>query len=113
MKYKEINLADLQSLLNFDKPLMFDIETIGLYGKIRLAQFYQSHLEVPLIVEYPNIMQLCAILDKSHLVSHNISYEVSTIQDQLGKIAWQPTKFDDTFLLSRCRTLLKSQLRQF
>ena len=37
MKYKEINLADLQSLLNFDKPLMFDIETIGLYGKIRLA----------------------------------------------------------------------------
>ena len=101
MKYKEINLADLQSLLNFDKPLMFDIETIGLYGKIRLAQFYQSHLEVPLIVEYPNIMQLCAILDKSHLVSHNISYEISTIQDQLGKIAWQPTKFDDTFLLSR------------
>ena len=55
-------------------------------------QFYQSQLEVPLIVEYPNIMQLCAILDKSHLVSHNFSYEVSTIQDQLGKIAWQYTR---------------------
>lgn len=34
---------DLLKLIDTDKPVMFDTETIGLYGKIRLAQFYQAH----------------------------------------------------------------------
>lgn len=100
--YKFVNLEELTKLTNFDQIIMFDLETIGLYGRIRLAQFYQPEFkDIVYIVEYPDPMQLVSYLSKLHFVGHNIHYDISTIQEQLGKISWVPENFDCTFLLSR------------
>ena len=94
---------DLLNCIDTKKPLMFDTETIGLYGRIRLAQFYQDHFKAPILIEYPDVAKLVSVLNNCHVVGHNISYDVSTIQDALGKSAWQPPNFDDTFYLSRLK----------
>lgn len=94
-------LEEVGRLTNPELPIMFDLETIGLYGRIRLAQFYQPHFEVPLLVEYPDPLSLVALTTKLHIVGHNIHYDISTIQEQLGKLSWQPEKFDCTLLLAR------------
>lgn len=93
--------GDLLNLIDTEQPLMFDTETIGLYGRIRLAQFYQEHFKKPILVEYPDIYQLIDVLNKCWVVCHNASYDVSTIQENLGKRPWQPKRLDDTFFLSR------------
>ncbi len=106
ISYKLVTLAEVRSILDLSKPVMFDTETIGLYGKIRLAQFYQRHMDVDGIaivymVENPNIYELIQLLGEAHIVGHNIHYDISTIQENLGIVCWKPKDFDDTFLLSR------------
>lgn len=91
----------LCNIIDFSKPLMFDTETVGLYGRIRLAQFYQSDWDKAILVENPDIYQLIDILNKSWVVCHSASYDISTIQENMGKKAWKPNKIDDTFFLSR------------
>jgi DNA polymerase I-like protein with 3'-5' exonuclease and polymerase domains len=91
----------LSKLIAFDKPLMLDLETIGLYGKIRLAQFYQEDFEMPILVEYPDIHRLANLLNKCIVVCHRATYDISTIQENLGKIPWRPRNIEDTFYLSR------------
>lgn len=97
-------LTDLQTVENkidYSLPLMYDSETIGLYGKIRLVQFYQETWDKALIVEYPCVYTLMSILDKAIVVGHNVAYDISCIQEAMGKTPWMPEVFHDTFLLAR------------
>lgn len=107
MTYRKLTLEDVSKEINSLAPLMFDTETIGLYGKIRLAQFYQKHWESPILVEWPNTYELVALLNKQHFVAHNAHYDISTIQENLGGQSWIPEKFDCTFLLSRLHYFLR------
>lgn len=106
-KYFDKTLADVKSLIDYTQPLAFDTETIGLYGKIRLAQFYQAHWDAPLLVEYPNVMELASVITKAHVIMHNAHYDISTVQDNLGRMPWMPERFDCTFLLARLYFFLK------
>lgn len=105
--YCELTLAEIFSRIDKSKPLAFDIETIGLYGEIATAQFYQSNWDAAVLVTRPDIFELTANLKSCHIVCHNTSYEVSTIQTQLGKVLgkpthkWIPTNWDDTLLLAK------------
>lgn len=101
MNYERKTIVELASLIDYDQPLMFDTETIGLYGKIRLAQFYQRGWTLPIIVEWPSPMELVSVLAKAIVVGHNMHYDISTVQRGLGRMVWMPEKFHDTFLLSR------------
>lgn len=108
VKYKLISLDELTALIDKSLPIMIDSETIGLYGKIRLFQFYQATEaftidgeRCAMLVEYPDPFALTAILTDLHCVGFNLHYDISTIQDNLGKHLWMPDKFDDLFLLAR------------
>lgn len=107
LQFRITNLTEVKSLVTPNEPIAFDTETIGLYGTIRLAQFYQRHWPEALLVEYPDIFELSATVRPWHLVGHNISYEVSTIQTQLGlamgkpMFDWKPMEWDDTLLLAK------------
>lgn len=105
VEYKQICSSDFDTymfeVVKIDEPLMFDIETIGLYGKIRLVQFYQKHFDEVLIVEYPCVENIVNLLNSCWVVCHNASYDISTIQDNLEEKSWQPKVLDDTLYLSR------------
>ena len=94
-------LADVKAKIDTNFPVFCDTETIDLYGKIRLVQFYQAAWEKPCIVHWPNIIELAALIKNIHSVWHSANYDISTIQDQLGKMAFVPDNFDCTLLLSR------------
>jgi DNA polymerase I-like protein with 3'-5' exonuclease and polymerase domains len=83
-------------------PLAFDTETDGFYGRICLAQFYQAGWDNVLLVHNPNHLLLAAFLSTAHLIMHNASYDVSTIQEQLN-CYWAPKSLDDTLLLGRLK----------
>lgn len=101
MDYEFCTFDKLQELTNVELPVMFDTETIGLYGKIRIAQFYQHKWNKVLVIEYPDPMKLVSYLSNVHFVIHNAHYDITTIQEQLGRLSWVPDNFDCTFLLSR------------
>lgn len=107
MQFKLTSLEAVKSTLIANQPIMFDTETVGLYGTIRLAQFYQRGWDTPLLVEKPNPFELVALLNNQHFVCHNAHYDITVVQEQCGKHAWVPTKFDDTFLLARLHFYLK------
>lgn len=100
--YKFVTIAELKDIIDPDKPVMFDTETIGFYGRIRIAQFYQEHMEgCAHIVEWPNAVELAALLSQLHIVAHSVHYDISTIQYNLNHVAWQPAKYDCTHMLGR------------
>lgn len=101
INYKLTDFDYLRSILNKDKPLMFDTETIGLYGTIRLAQFYQEGWGQALLISNPEIFELISILTDQEIVIQNARYDISTIQDNLGGIVWIPENLHCTLLLSR------------
>ena len=110
LKYKLTSVATVKLLVDFSQPLAVDVETLnseGLYSSIQLVQFYQKDWPSALLVEKPEIFELAALLTDCHMIAHNASYEVSTIQKQLGKelgckpYDWQPRDFDDTLLLAK------------
>lgn len=101
VKYKFVTFEELENIIDPTKEVMFDTETIGFYGKIRLAQFYQRHFEGALLIEYPDPYKLVALCTKLKLVMHNAHYDVSTVQEQLGNNTWMPEEFFCTFLLGR------------
>lgn len=96
--YKFSTLADLP--IDFNLPLFCDTETCGLYGKVRLFQCNQSGWDQVHLVEWPNPLELAAVLMKSYTVWHNAHYDITTVQQQTGT-RFVPERFDDTFLLSR------------
>jgi len=96
--YKEVTLEEV----NFDpsKPLAFDTETCGLYGRIRLAQFYQADWDEVLLVNNPDPYALAARLNEVKSVMHNAHYDITTIQGQTES-RYEPKDYEDTFLMSR------------
>lgn len=98
--YRLTTLEELKQTLDANIEVMFDTETIGLYGKIRLAQFYQKGWEDALLVEFPNPIELAALLTGVTFVCHNAHYDITTIQANCG-VAWAPGNYHCTFLLSR------------
>lgn len=114
--YKIVTLAEIRAQLNILEYVAFDVETDGLYGPIVLAQFYQKDWPHVLIVKRPEILELASMCKKLGLVAHNISYEVSTIQDNLGIVlskkcqAWAPiAKWQDTLLLSKLKYYIQEK----
>lgn len=95
------SLAEAVKLLDPSKPLAVDSETLGLYGKFRLIQFYQRHLDEVLIVEWPNAFEFICALNSFHHVYHNAHYDITTTQIQGGMTTYVPKHVDCTFLLSR------------
>jgi hypothetical protein len=102
--YKEVELAEV--IIDHTTPLSFDIETCGLYGRIRLAQFYQPGWPEVLIVNNPNPYELAVLLQNVHFIAHNGHYEVSCIQYATHS-KWAPDNLDDTLYLSRLKYFAK------
>lgn len=101
--YKIVSLEEAFNKINPNAPLAFDTETIGLYGTIRLAQFYQPGWTEALLVERPNAYQLLAKFSQipdCNIIMQNAAYDISVIQDNTGS-RWQPNTFSDTLLLAR------------
>ena len=101
--FKFAPLTEVFAQINPEHPLAFDTETVGWYGRIKLAQFYQRGWEYVLVTQNPNPEQLYVELAKRNdmnIVMQNASYDVSTIQRNSGA-RFIPKTFSDTFLLSR------------
>lgn len=100
MKYRITTLQEVESTIDKSIELHFDTETCGLYGKIRLAQFFQLNWEEVLLVEWPEAIPLALLVSSCIPVGHNCHYDFTTLQAQaINK--WQPGEFHDTFLLAR------------
>lgn len=101
--YEIVSLSEAIAKIDLNTDLAFDTETIGFYGKIRLAQFYQRSWDTSLLVENPDQYQLFAFLSNKpnlNIVMQYSSYDISTIQRQVGA-RFIPAKFNDTFFLAR------------
>lgn len=72
----------------------FDLETVGLYGKVRLAQFCCPGDKIAQLVEYPTALQLAQWLSGKEVVGFNLHYDLTTA-------GFTPQHFEDLFLLSR------------
>lgn len=90
---------DLKKLSQFDlsKPIFFDTETIGFYGRTRLVQLRQGDIAYEFDCFYVNIEDIKAYLRSAHLVAHNIHYDLSCSDFR----RWLPSKIDDTMLMAR------------
>ena len=84
---------------NFDpgRPVFFDIETIGFYGKTRLFQVAQDGECFVYDCYYMSVERLKIFFNDYHLVAHNMSYDLSCINMQY----WIPKKIDDTLFMAR------------
>lgn len=101
--HKYIELDELLPSIKAEQRLAFDTETDGKYGKICLAQFYQSHWDEVLMIKNPQPIILMAYLmqlEDTPLIMQNASYDISTIQRQTGS-RFIPHLFEDTLLLAR------------
>lgn len=101
LPYKFITVTELKDLIDYEKPVMCDTETLGFYGKIRLLQAYQRGWDFVAFVEWPNPMELISVLTKAHTVWFNAHYDISTTQYNIGHLYWQPEHYDCLFLMSR------------
>lgn len=79
--------------------LYVDTETIGLYGRIRLVQMFQSHWsEVAIFDAFQTpLEEIVEALKKAPLVFHNGIYDLSCLRNEGFVI----DAYDDTFLLGR------------
>lgn len=101
VNYEFNTIEDLRSKIDYSKPLMVDCESIGFYGKIRLIQFFQRGWDGAILVENPDPYQLVATLTKAKCVFHNAHYDITTVQENIGRMTWMPEEFFCTFLLGR------------
>lgn len=94
---KHLSNIDLNSYFDKAQPIFFDTETIGLYGRTRLVQLYQSQKDV-LILDcfYINIEDLKYFLKDCYLVGHNIHYDLSCENFR----NWLPKAIGDTLIMS-------------
>lgn len=93
-------LEDAFAQLKDNQPVFADTETDGFYGKVKLIQLYQPHLNHVVMVEEPNEFMLSLMLDRYDTKWHNAHYDITTLQQQTST-RWVPKRFDDTFLLGR------------
>ena len=89
----------LDTLTQFDtsRPIFFDTETIGLYGRTRLVQLRQDDIAYEYDCFYVNIEDIKTYLKNAHLIAHNIHYDLSCTDFR----RWLPRKIDDTMLVAK------------
>lgn len=91
--------------LDLSKPIFFDTETIGLYGRTRLVQVRQGPIAYEYDCYYINIEEIKYFFKNAHLVIHNAHYDLSCMDFK----RWLPTKIDDTLIMARiCYPFLDS-----
>lgn len=96
-------IKDPQSVqIDTEKYLYVDTETIGLYGKIRLVQIYQSHWDKVKIFDTneTSIQDIFNLIKHHQLVFHNGCYDIMCFMLNL-QLTENPFKWDDTFLAGR------------
>ena len=98
VNYVTKKLQDVE--FDLSKPVMFDTETCGFYGRIRLAQFYQEGWGAVVLVDWPDPLMLAMKLDEAHIVMHDAHYDITTIQTQTTS-RFEPKSYSCTLLLSR------------
>jgi len=98
--YRITDLVSAMAELDNSQPVFADTETCGLYGKIRLLQLYQEQLNEVILVEWPNVFELMAELNKVNSIWHNSHYDITTAQQTSGT-RWVPPEFEDTLYLAR------------
>ena len=98
--YKIVTTVQLMEALQEGAPLFYDTESTELYGKTRLAQFYQESWDHVLLVERPDEVWLQSVLEKYSAVMHNAHYDITAAQQQANN-RYIPPEFYDTFLAAR------------
>ena len=98
--YQLVSLDQAIATIDTAYHLYVDTETRGLYGEVRLVQFYQVGWKDVLMVDNPSIFALTAFLNGTNNVAHNIHYEVTVCQ-QNTSTRNIPKLMVDTFLLAR------------
>jgi DNA polymerase I-like protein with 3'-5' exonuclease and polymerase domains len=80
----------------------------GLYGKVRLFQFYQAHWEKAVIVDcmFIPIIKVLDILKPHFCIFHNGAYDLHTINRSLPQM-WLPRKIGDSLYLARLKYYTK------
>lgn len=96
--YEEVELKDIQ--FDATQPVAWDTETCGFYGKIRLAQFYQTGWDKVKLVNWPNPFELTIKLNEAKQVGHNIHYDISCVQANTST-RFEPKDYEDTLYLAR------------
>lgn len=96
-------------------PIIWDTETIGLYGPTRLVQIRQGDINYEYDCFYINIEDIKAFFKDCHLIAHNAHYDFScfnfrnylpkelTCTLAAARIAWP--EFDSHSLDSLCKNL--------
>lgn len=83
--------------LDKSKPIIWDTETIGLYGRTRLIQVRQNDVHYEYDCFLHNIEDIKYWFKDCHLVMHNAHYDLSCEDFR----RWLPRKLDDTMMLAR------------
>lgn len=91
-----------QVSINLDKYVYVDTETIGLYGRIRLVQIYQSDWDEVVIFDtnITSIVEIYNLLSQATCVFHNGCYDMACFIKNIGKDAIF-NNWEDTFLAGR------------
>ena len=101
-----------QIVVDPNKPTACDTETYtdhgkttgGLYGKVRLVQLYQKGWSKAIIIDcmFIRLADVLQLLKPCHLVFHNASYDIHTINCHTPE-TWVPDELDDTFILAKTK----------
>lgn len=83
--------------LDKNNRLIWDTETIGLYGRTRLVQVRQGDISYAYDCFYVNIEDIKWFFKDWHLVGHNIHYDLSC----RDFMRWIPRAIDDTMVAAR------------
>ena len=104
------DLKDIRMDIDYDKPIFCDTETCahegysdgGLYGQIRLIQIYQEVWEAAILIDifFVDIYSVLALLVPGHLIWHNASYDMHTINCYTKELCL-PRELGDTLYLCR------------
>lgn len=91
-----------QVSINPEKYVYVDTETIGLYGRIRLVQIYQSDWDEVIIFDTNEtpLYEIYTLISKHTCVFHNGCYDMSCFIKNLGSEAVF-NDWEDTFLAGR------------
>ena len=93
------DISEIQHFIPTD-VVFCDLETIGLFGEIRLFQFCQNHWEEACIIEYPDVRDLIEFISHHKTVWYNAHYDLTTLSEQANKPVI-PLHFDDLFFAAK------------
>ncbi|RKY53648.1 MAG: hypothetical protein DRP93_06250, partial [Candidatus Neomarinimicrobiota bacterium] len=109
-EYFRYNLDKPEDIEFDDYPVMLDVESHGKdFNDVRLVQLFQPSWDKVIIFDtnkYP-LQDIYDVIKHKHIVAHNVTYEMSAFQTDLGMVVNPFPIFDDTFLLARKALALK------